>query len=128
MGMRDEEKGLRRAAEFIRRSFHRRPRLAELAALAGLSQFHFHRRFKARFGETPRQMTARLQIEHAKRLIAQGVPLHDVAARCGFSHHSHFSTRFKRATGTQPSRWLPECPPGPRRRARAPRNEDGGQP
>jgi AraC-like DNA-binding protein len=31
---------LRRAAALIRSSFHRRPRLRELAAAAGLSQFH----------------------------------------------------------------------------------------
>jgi len=105
MSKHGEEQGLRRAAEYITTSLHRRPRLAELATVAGLSRFHFQRRFRAHFGETPRQMSLRLRIEHAKSLIRQGVPLPEVACRCGFSYHSHFSTSFKRLTGSQPSCW-----------------------
>ena len=94
------------AAELIRTSLRRRPRLPELAAAAGLSQFYFHRRFKHHFGETPLQMTARLQIDAAKRLLRCGVPIREVAARCGFSHQSHMNTRVKQATGAAPGQWL----------------------
>jgi AraC family transcriptional regulator len=97
---------LERAAALLRRTFHRRPRLQDLAAAAGMSRFHFHRRFKQHFGETPLRMTARLQIELAKRLIRGGVPMSEVASRCGFSHQAHFSARFKQVTGLSPSRWL----------------------
>ena len=61
-------------AELLRRTFHRRPRLPELAAAAGMSRFHFHRRFKLHLGETPLQMTTRLQIDQAKRLLSDACP------------------------------------------------------
>jgi AraC family transcriptional regulator len=108
---------LNKAAALIRSAIHRRPRLPELAAAAGLSVFHFHRLFKRHFGETPLQMVARLQIDLAKRLLRRGVPLREVAARCGFSHQSHMTVRFRQATGTTPTRWLRENQPSRTRRA-----------
>jgi AraC family transcriptional regulator len=108
---------LNKAAALIRASLHRRPRLPELAAAAGLSVFHFHRLFKRHFGETPLQMVARLQIDLAKRLLRRGVPLREVARRCGFSHQSHMTVRFRQATGTTPTRWLRDSAPSNARRA-----------
>jgi AraC family transcriptional regulator len=105
MGTASERERLERAAEVIRGAYHRRPRLSDLAAAAGMSPFHFHRRFKRRFGETPLQMTTRHRIERAKRLLREGLGLGEIARRCGFSHHAHFSAHFKRATGMAPSRW-----------------------
>jgi AraC family transcriptional regulator len=107
---------LNKAAALIRSSLHRRPRLPELAAAAGLSVFHFHRLFKRHFGETPLQMVARLQIDLAKRLLCRGVPLREIAARCGYSHQSHMTVRFRQATGTTPTRWLRDNEPSRARR------------
>jgi AraC-like DNA-binding protein len=104
---------LARAVDFIRSGFHRRLTLAQIAAAAGMSRFHFHRLFTRRFGQTPLRMVAALQVEHAKELMRQGVPLPDVAARCGFAHHAHFSFRFKQLTGVTPARWLWAQEPGP---------------
>ena len=93
------------AADFIRRTFHRRPGLVEIAEAAGISPFHLHRLFKRRFKETPFQMVSRLQVERAKELLVEGLPGAEVAERVGFANQSHFVTRFKRATGTTPARW-----------------------
>src|SRR6476661_7581421 len=71
-----------------------------------LSTFHFHRLFKKRFGETAFEVVVRLQVERSKELMLQGVPLADVGRRVGFNSQSHFSTRFKQATGVTPARWL----------------------
>ena len=51
-------------------------------------------------------MVSRLQIDLAKDLLLQDVPLKEVARRCGFSQQSHFTHRFRMATGTTPARWL----------------------
>src|SRR5689334_2200144 len=102
----NQEAALQRAASLIRKSLTRRPSLPELAAASGFSPFHFHRRFRAHFSETPGQMSTRLRVEYAKELMRRGVPLVEVARRCGFSNQSHLSARFKARTGMQPTRWL----------------------
>jgi AraC family transcriptional regulator len=33
------------------------------------------------------------------------VALAEIAAECGFAHQSHFTSRFKQATGLTPTRW-----------------------
>ena len=93
------------AADFIRRNFHGRPSLVEIAKAARLSRFHLHRLFKQRFGETPYRMVARLQIERAKELLLQGLSVAEVARRIGFEYSSHFVTRFKQVTGATPAKW-----------------------
>jgi AraC-like DNA-binding protein len=59
------ERKLQQALEFIRGAFHRRPTVPEIARAGDLSPFHFHRLFKARFGESAFEMVARLQVERA---------------------------------------------------------------
>lgn len=80
-------------------------RLADLAATAGLSEFHFQRAFRASTGFSPHQALERLRIARAESLIAAGEPLADVAAACGFAHHSHLTRAFRKARGVAPSVW-----------------------
>ena len=89
-----DERKLRESFDYIRRRFHRRPTLSEIAAVCQVSPFHFHRVFARRFGETPFEMVCRLQIERAKELLLEGVPVAEVGARCGFCSQSQFGSRF----------------------------------
>ena len=42
----------------------------------------------------------------AKReLLAREKDLAQIATDCGFAHQSHFTSRFKQATGLTPTRW-----------------------
>jgi len=116
------EAALDRAMAYIVEHFSKPPRLVEVAAAAGLSPFHLHREFRRHFGETPKEVMTRLQIERAKGLMLRGVPLAEVAGRCGFGHQSHLTLRFKMKTGLTPSRWLKReqgvtAQPPPRRRS-----------
>jgi AraC family transcriptional regulator len=46
------------------------------------------------------------QIFHAKLLLAsQEISLAEIAKTCAFAHQSHFTSRFKQATGLTPTRW-----------------------
>src|SRR6185295_9890170 len=47
------------------------PSLAELAAQAGLSAFHFQRLFKRWAGVSPKQFASFLTLEHAKTTLEQ---------------------------------------------------------
>lgn len=80
--------------------------LPDVARAVHLSPFHFHRRFSNLVGITPKHLLFDIQIDHAKRLLLEAtVELADIAKRCGFAHQSHFTSRFKQATGLTPTRW-----------------------
>jgi len=100
------EAALDRAMAYIVKHFSKPPTLVDVAAAVGLSPFHLHRQFRRHFGETPKEVMTRLQIERAKELMLLGVPLAEVAGRCGFAHQSHFTWRFKLKTGLRPREWL----------------------
>ena len=84
--------------------------LSDLAEAAGLSRFHFARAFRAATGETPHAYLRRLRCERAKALMMEGgMSLAEIALACGFAHQAHFTTAFRRVTGTTPGRWREEC-------------------
>ena len=92
--------------KFMQQEFHRNPTLDEIAKKAHLSPFHFHRRFTDLVGQTPKHFLLGCQIHEAKRLLAaRRRELAQIATDCGFAHQSHFTSRFKQATGLTPTRW-----------------------
>ena len=95
-----------RVLPFLRANFRRDPPLPEIAAVAGLSPFHFHRAFTRAFGKTPRQVILDMRVDEAKQLLAEGkLPLEQIAEALGFSSHSHFTSVFRAAVGTPPLRY-----------------------
>ncbi len=94
------------AMKFMQQEFHRGPTLTEIAKTVHLSPFHFHRRFTELFGLTPKHFLLECQIHIAKSdLLAGEKELAKIASECGFAHQSHFTSRFKQATGLTPTRW-----------------------
>jgi AraC family transcriptional regulator len=80
-------------------------RLRDLARVAMLSTFHFHRVFQALIGSTPADFVQRLRLEKALRILSQTrrPSLTAIALACGFSSSSDFSRCFKRRFGVPPS-------------------------
>ena len=80
-------------------------RLRDLARVALLSPFHFHRVFQALMGSTPADFVQRLRLDKALRLLSHARPpsLTWIALACGFSSSSDFSRCFKRRFGVPPS-------------------------
>lgn len=94
------------ALKFMQQSFHRGPTLVEISKQVELSPFHFHRRFTELLGLTPKQYLLECQIHEAKtQLLSRVKDLAVIARDCGFAHQSHFTSRFKQATGLTPTRW-----------------------
>jgi AraC-like DNA-binding protein len=94
------------ALRFMEDEFSRGPGLTEIARTVDLSPFHFHRRFTELLGLTPKQFMLNCQIHQAKaELISGEKELVEIARDCGFAHQSHFTSRFKQATGLTPTRW-----------------------
>ena len=94
------------AVSYIADNFLRSPTLQEVAKQVHLSPYHFHRRFTEVLGITPKHLLLEFQVHMAKDLLVDGTEsLKDVASLAGFAHQSHFTSRFKQATGLTPLRW-----------------------
>lgn len=95
---------LRRVREFIAAHLRQEIRLEQLAAVAGLSCYHFARSFKRSTGLAPHAFVVRCRIAEAKRLLAgTTLPIAEVARRTGFNGPSQLSTRFRAMTQQTPS-------------------------
>jgi AraC-like DNA-binding protein len=89
---------------FIDRHFARALPVDALAARAGLSTFHFIRRFRAAFGSTPHQYLRARRLERARELLVTTPwPVTEICAAVGFSSLGSFSSLFRRATGETPA-------------------------
>lgn len=79
-------------------------KVAELAAEADLSPWHFSRCFKTKTGMTPATFITMRKIERAKALLADTTePITVIAHACGFSSSQHMATVFRRVLGTTPT-------------------------
>lgn len=97
---------LRRATEYINEHLENDLTLAEIAAVADLSQYHFAREFRKSIGKTPQQYLMLQRVERAKQLLAQPeLPLVEVSLRTGFKNQSHFTTLFRKYTNFTPKIW-----------------------
>jgi len=78
--------------------------VADLAARAAVSPFHFSRLFRAATGATPHQYVLQRRLAHARDLLVRtDLPLGQVAARCGFADQSHLTRHVRRHLGRTPA-------------------------
>ncbi len=80
--------------------------LAELSAVAGFSEFHFHRIFAAMTGETLFCFIQRLRLERAAALLCSpnaSQTITQIASDLGFSSSAVFSRTFKKRFGCSPT-------------------------
>jgi AraC family transcriptional regulator len=78
--------------------------LDRLAALAGLSKYHFHRLFKSAMGISPLRYHTNLRMELARRLLRETKKsILSIAVEVGYSNASHFAELFRRQAGLSPS-------------------------
>ncbi|ONG56100.1 AraC family transcriptional regulator [Pseudoroseomonas deserti] len=95
----------RRIGEHVEAHLDTPLRLEALAALAGLSPFHFQRMFRASHGVSPQAWVLRRRLERARTLLRGDTAVARIAAACGFSSQSHLTRAFKAALGTTPAAW-----------------------
>jgi AraC family transcriptional regulator len=97
---------LRRVMEYVDANLDRPIRVADLAALAGLSEGYFHRAFRATTGQSPLSFIQSRRIDVAKQRLAKG---HDsitaLALQTGFVSPTHFARIFRSLTGKTPSQY-----------------------
>jgi AraC-like DNA-binding protein len=83
--------------------------LKALAGIAGLSRFQLLRAFRRETGMTPHVYLTDCRIRAARRRLACGEEVADVALACGFSDQSHLTRLFKAASGVTPGRFRTAC-------------------
>lgn len=76
--------------------------LQDLAQQSGLSRFQLLRAFAKVTGMTPHAYILQRRLHHARRLIAAGTPLVQVAMDSGFADQSHLTRLFVRNFGISP--------------------------
>jgi AraC-like DNA-binding protein len=95
---------LRRARDHIDREYRSPIDLDEVAAVAGVSKYHFVRAFAATYGETPIRYLTRRRIERAQDLLrAANLTVTEVCMLVGFSSLGSFSSRFAQLVGESPT-------------------------
>jgi len=95
---------LRRARDHIDRHYAEPLDLDRIAAVAGLSKFHFLRLFRSTYGSTPVDYLSRRRIERAQDLLrSANLTVTEVCMLVGFSSLGSFSARFTRLVGESPT-------------------------
>jgi AraC family transcriptional regulator len=94
----------RRVVEFIEANLDGDLSLFRLAAVAGLSPYHFARSFRHDMGDTPHRFVLARRIDRARRLLCEtSIPLVQIALACGFGSQPHLNEVFRRELGLTPA-------------------------
>ena len=96
---------LRRVDDWIAAHLEEVIHLDDLAALTGLSGYHFHRMFQLSRGMAPHAWVTARRVRRAQELLRGAAPIAEVAAACGFSSQSHLTRVFRARTGRTPAEY-----------------------
>ena len=98
-------RAVNRALSFIQQNHTSDISLADIAAAARMSPFHFTRLFKRVIGVAPYQYLIQMRVNSARALITAGgggYSLAEIATSVGFADQSHLTRHFKRVLGVTP--------------------------
>jgi len=84
----------------------------DIIGAAGIGRAQAYRLFTRHHGQPPAEVLRRDRLHVAASLLAAGLPVAEVAQRCGFASRQAFSRSFRQVLGVTPGR------PGRRPRAR----------
>jgi AraC family transcriptional regulator len=94
---------LRRVTEYIQQNLDKNLTLAELAAVACMSPYHFARLFKDSTGVPPHRFVVRQRIARARGVLTTPeLSIAQISRMVGFRTPSHFITVFRRVLGITP--------------------------
>jgi AraC-like DNA-binding protein len=84
--------------------------LDDLARCAGMSRFHFNRRFRVAVGLPPMRFVRIMRIDEARTLLLNtAMPLREIAPRVGFADEFQLSRVFREVTGQSPASLRRRC-------------------
>lgn len=101
----DAPRQVRMAKDWLHENWDTRVTLAALTAAAGGSPYALLRSFRKATGLTPHDYQLQLRIARARKLLAQGNDIANVALATGFTDQSHFTNVFRSVTGATPGQY-----------------------
>lgn len=103
----DAVRKIRSAKEILIARMLEPPTLGELAREVGLPLKKLKEGFREIYGDSPFGFLLGYKMEYARKLLMrEGIPVHELALRLGYSTPSHFITSFKKKFGTTPKKYL----------------------
>lgn len=104
--MNERLQAIHTAIKFIEGNLVKPIAVADIAAAAGYSLYHFIRSFNQAVRHTPYDYLMRRRLsEAARQLLASERRVIDIAIDFQFNNHETFTRAFKRLFGIPPSRW-----------------------
>lgn len=96
----------RRCVEYLNEHASENIGLEQLAALVGLSPFHFARAFKQSTGVPPHRFQLSVRVEKAKALLEMtNAPVTEIAFDTGYESSQALARLFRREVGLSPSEY-----------------------
>ena len=96
----------RRVFDYVDANLDAALTIEDLAAVSGLSPYHFARMFRKSVGEAPHKFVLRRRIELAMTMLRSGqYAVAEIAHATGFSSQAHLTTRFRAMTGVTPAKY-----------------------
>ncbi|MBV9522856.1 MAG: helix-turn-helix transcriptional regulator, partial [Alphaproteobacteria bacterium] len=99
---RPQRKIVARVRDYLDANLAEPVRLADLAAVAGVSRFHLLRLFRRELGLPPHAWLMQRRLRRAKALLGDGEAPAAVAAALGFVDQSHLTRCFRASFGITP--------------------------
>lgn len=103
------ETRLRRVSAYIHEHLDEELDMDRLAEIACMSSYHWHRIYRAIYGETLAATVKRLRLHRAAGdIVGTALPVRDVARRSGYPNLQSFNRIFKSVYGMPPARYRKE--------------------
>jgi len=96
---------VKKAIEYIINNYEKDISLSSIAEKVNVSPQYLSKLFKEECGRGFTNYLNNIRIEQAKLLLAEGVPLKNLAQSSGFNNYTYFFTVFKEVTGMTPQQY-----------------------
>ncbi|MFF2911343.1 helix-turn-helix domain-containing protein [Paenibacillus sp. NPDC057934] len=101
------EEGILRSIAYMQEHYHETITREELAQIAGISQWHYSRKFGEMCGKPPLDYLANYRIHRAQEeLLLTSASSQEIAKKIGFEDVHYFSRRFKQFAGMSPRNYV----------------------
>ncbi|MFC5703936.1 helix-turn-helix domain-containing protein [Cohnella faecalis] len=106
-GRGEAEEALRSTISYIETHYQEEVTRDTLAGIAGMSPWHYSRKFKELTGQSPSEKLESVRIGKAKEhLLRLDCSIPEVAQKVGYRDESYFRNKFKASTGYSPTMFV----------------------